>query len=853
MFMKSRYPALFCFAFLILFSAACSEQETLAPNPGSDASEPSDLTDSSDPATGSSEPSDTADPAQPEPEIPDEAELVLMFDANFPPVVRERITAMLTQASQWPIVQADTACPVAMHPDSRVLSFGETEAALISEVQLADLAVEGFIVEAGTACGVPGLGAGGKALNNEVEFNIGMLYGSFALLEELGFAFWHPLEQLIPPTLPTDFGSVSLREEPYWPIRGFQIHTMHPTDLANVLNGWGYTSKDDEAGFEAMRSDWDKVLLWMVANRQNHVHWVLLSAEAWEEWAYSQERLDRLTKLVDQAHSYGLRVGVDVPIALEQQHAFRLIPEQGELADEITAMRERIDYLMSAGFDYLASESGTSEFTHPEPSRMLAWMDELASYLDEAYKSVAYMKIHISSGQVAEGYPDPVTGEDINFNFLTYHADQRLGILPHTVQHYALDDPAPTYGNNGFSHMRDYLQQEAGRRPTVWHPETAYWVSFDIDVPLFLPIYAHRRLHDLRLLAQDEISGNMAMDGARMDGQMVFSSGWEWGYWLNDAVSARAVWNPRIEMATDEDAMADILQRMFKPFGGATAAVTSHLQTVMQNQMELLIEGRVNGQVPDDVNRRNGQAYMSGMDTWDDVADVAGSIPGVPAFAHQPDKLGLVDMRNPLHDPPGYSAEVDPLLTAMEDQFGEDLEVMRALESQIPTHVLPYYDELMDGLEINALRATQVHGLYDYVDGYWDTPEEERMLRMNTARAALDDGLALVAERESHYRLDPERVASWTPNPTAYDYRFMWTTRTLYYWWRDEGKAWLAPVSPCYMNHINPFAVAFGEGLYVQLGELANLVLDGVPGVGSLAECFVAPASEPIMPPDGLR
>ena len=138
-------------------------------------------------------------------------------------------------------------------------------------------------------------------------------------------------------------------------------------------------------------------------------------------------------------------------------------------------------------------------------------------------------------------------------------------------------------------------------------------------------------------------------------------------------------------MATDEDAMADILQRMFKPFGGATAAVTSHLQTVMQNQMELLIEGRVNGQVPADVNRRNGQAYMSGMDTWDDVADVAGSIPGVPAFAHQPDKLGLVDMRNPLHDPPGYSAEVDPLLTAMEDQFGEDLEVMRALEAQIPT------------------------------------------------------------------------------------------------------------------------------------------------------------------------
>ena len=852
--MKSRFLTLLSLSFFVLFSAACSEKETLAPNGGSDVSEPADASDASEPSEASSDPANTADAADPSQiELPEEAELVVLFDPGFPPVVRERITSMLTEASQWPIVQAEATCPAAMHPDSRVLSFGATEAGVIDESELVDLAVEGFIVKSGAACGVPALAAGGKALNDEVDFNIGALYGSFALLEEMGFAFWHPLDQLIPPELPTTFAELSLREEPYWPIRGFQIHTMHPTDMANVLNGWGYTSKDDEEGFEAMRSDWDKVLLWMVANRQNHVHWVLLSAEAWEEWAYSEERLGRLTKLVEQAHSYGLRVGVDVPIALEQQHAFRLIPNQGELADELADMRGRIDYLMRAGFDYLASESGTSEFTHPEPSRMLSWMDEMASYLDEAYNSVAYMKIHISSGQVAEGYPDPVTGEDINFNFLTYHSDQRLGILPHTVQHYALDDPAPTYGNNGFAHMREYLQQEAGRRPTVWHPETAYWVSFDIDVPLFLPIYAHRRLHDLRLLGQDEISGNMAVDGARMDGQMVFSSGWEWGYWLNDAVSARAVWNPRLEMATDEDAMADILQRMLKPFGGATSAVTTHLQTVMQNQMELLIEGRVNGQLPSEVNRRNGQAYMSGADAWDDVADVAGSIPGVPAFAHQPDKLGLVEMRSPLHDPPGYSSEIDPLLTAMENQFGEDLEVMRALESQIPTHVLPYYDELMDSLEINALRATQIHGLYDYVDGYWDTPQDERMERMNTARTALDDGLVLVAERESHYRLDPERVASWTPNPTAYDYRFMWTTRTLFYWWRDEGKAFEAPVSPCYMNHINPFEVAFGEGIYVQLGELANWVLDDVPGVGSLAECFVAPPVEPILPPEGLR
>jgi hypothetical protein len=39
----------------------------------------------------------------------------------------------------------------------------------------------------------------------------------------------------------------------------------------------------------------------------------------------------------------------------------------------------------------------------------------------------------------------------------------------------------------------------------VYYGETAYWVSVDLDVPLFLPLYGERRLHDLRLIAQQEV------------------------------------------------------------------------------------------------------------------------------------------------------------------------------------------------------------------------------------------------------------------------------------------------------------------------------------------------------------
>lgn len=35
-------------------------------------------------------------------------------------------------------------------------------------------------------------------------------------------------------------------------------------------------------------------------------------------------------------------------------------------------------------------------------------------------------------------------------NFLPYYADSSLGIMPHTVQFYTFDDPAPTYVINIF-------------------------------------------------------------------------------------------------------------------------------------------------------------------------------------------------------------------------------------------------------------------------------------------------------------------------------------------------------------------------------------------------------------------
>ncbi|MCA9262132.1 MAG: hypothetical protein KDA61_23100, partial [Planctomycetales bacterium] len=559
------------------------------------------------------------------------------------------------------------------------------------------------------------------------------------------------------------------------------MHTQHPLELTELLQGFGKVGFEDQAGFDAMLDEWDRFLEWEVANGQNGVEWILLWAKSYEAFADSPLRIHRLATLTAHAHAFGIAAGIDAPIAFNQQHSFRLLRKTGDLEVELAEIRQRIDWLMGTDFDFLGTESGTSEFTHPEPDRMLAWMNEVTRHLDEAHDHTPVnIKVHCSTGQVADGYTDPGTNTPTNFNMLARHADQRLGVLAHTVQHYGLDDPAPTYGNENFGYMLDFLLEEVGQRPVFYYPEMTYWVSFDVDVPLFLPLYAERRLSDLRLIAQREdagLAGRGHHAGKRMDGQFIFSSGWEWGYWLGDVVAARAGWNPHVEASDWRSAMHALLRPVERVFGDAGADVVDWIGDVAQSERSLLIEGRVDGKVPSDIVRRNGQAYLQGWETWDDVNTLVESLPTQATMSTQPAKLGLVEMRNPAHAGPGYSKEIEPLLGEMETTFAELASRGEALRARIPPSERDLFDDLADAMQMTALRALQVHGLYDYVDGALALNQSTRRARLADARRALDAAARVVALREPRYRVPANRVASWRPNPTAYAWGYLWTVR----------------------------------------------------------------------------
>ena len=439
----------------------------------------------------------------------------------------------------------------------------------------------------------------------------GAVYGAYAAMERLGFAWLHPLSgptvALHPPRGEDLLEIGILLDGPRWGVRGMHYHTQHPLELTDALQGYDLPMGCEappacgDGGvpcctetFEDMARQIADAFEWCAANRLNRFQWILLGLDRWEPPPDDPRRQERLRSICESSNRFGLLCGAVVAVADKQQHFWvmaKMMSSRQQMADSI---HERVAWLKGAGFDFVSTESGLSEFVSPPEELMLALLNEFARTVNETFGMEATVKVHCSTGQRASGFrdPRPNRAEDaLNMNFLPGIAGDALGVLPHTVQAFALDDAAHNvYGNANFSDMFDYLcfELERGRRQVVWYGESSYWVNVDIDVPLFLPVYAQRRVRDLRLIAAKELSL-----GRRIAGQTTFSSGWEWTYWLNDLVAARAAWDPKLGASTDSDALEQVLEGPLRAaFGGAVAAkLAAWLARVSHEQATLLLKG----------------------------------------------------------------------------------------------------------------------------------------------------------------------------------------------------------------------------------------------------------------------
>ena len=460
--------------------------------------------------------------------------VVVQYDPSIPIEVQNQLSNLVGSSSYTlqSILYNQTVQFDSLPAGSFVLSFGNTNLtnSLISQQELLDVGPEGFIVRSQEENGgkVLLLVTNGNSQNNLDPFvvynNIGLHYGSYELLKQLGYGFLHPLETIIPSEYRVSSDGIDIVESPKWVSRGWHYHTEHPLELTEFLNGMDSDGED----WNDMIDEFFDFSQWLIAQRQNRLEWILLWTQPQNEAAFSSTRQERLTQIVDILHIWGIAAGADVPIAEQQQHAWFMTGPRYSSEVQFRNISQHIDWLMVCGYDFIATESGYSEFTHPNCTLMLTWMNYTTNYLLDNYEGKRiYIKCHCSSGQVCEDYPNPITGEPINFNFLPAYATPDLGVYPHTVQIYDFIQPAPTYGNTNFTYMLEFLVEETGKREVVYHGETAYWVNYDIDVPLFLPpVYGANRLADLRLVAESTDAV-----GREAQGQMNFGSGWEWAYW----------------------------------------------------------------------------------------------------------------------------------------------------------------------------------------------------------------------------------------------------------------------------------------------------------------------------------
>ena len=560
---------------------------------------------------------------------------------------------------------------------------------------------------------------------------LGAQYGTAAALEALGFRFRHPADPYVP-TVPMIAPVSGEEHRPETRVRGMQIHTLHP--IEGYFAFWEPSAKSK---FEAHR-----IIDWLVKNRGNYLQWFALDditdPEIHAAWkVYTRE-------LIDYAHFRGIRVGLGFELFGEanKQQAFDLYDDRTGTIPIATEIAQRLP-LVTDGLPFDAYDLSFGEFFNTDSQTFIDSVNEVKHQLATlAPQAEMHALIHVGAAQVVH-----YMNEDLIYYFLVKYADPGIISDVHTTMFYDLFETASgAYQAQDFSSHRDYLAQQmcAGRKP-AYHPESAYWVAFDDSVPLFLPIYVHNRLLDLQKIRE-------TITCAHLDNHLLFSTGWEWNYWLHDTATMRATY----ELPANTDAL------LTAELGTDLAPAKPLLLAMIDVQRELLHLGGM-------------MAYMSGRDA---VIDLGREI----NIISQPDRTTFDDLAKPGADIAGFTATVMPKLTALSTRFD-------AVDDDAARAGLPdsrWGREIRDGIAIDALRAHFVKALYESTLAGLAGDAGTAGARRAEATKYLDEAAVVVARRHGDLHDDSgRRLLDVSSNKTFYQYGYLHQADTLCYWHRE--------------------------------------------------------------------
>ena len=291
-------------------------------------------------------------------------------------------------------------------------------------------------------------------------------------------------------------------------------------------------------------------------------------------------------------------------------------------------------------------------------------------------------------------------------------------------------------------------------------------VNVDVDVPLYLPLSGQRRLYDLRRTARLERQGAF-----KISGQMNFESGWEFGYSLSNAITARAVWDPVMGVADDWAAYRSMLSHAFGMLEDPLrTSVVGALVALAQTQAEVMVQGLA----PADIVKLNGHAYMSGADTWVDLSRLLG------LSLTQPDKVHVSETSDPLW------GSVLQLLGEMDSRFAAHRAVFSGIEAAaergaaagtLSPSAHRYLREMADGVTLLSLRAAFNYQLYSS-----QTPSQAQGVGApdhSRTRLIIQEAGEVMDRRVAGFRVPVDRIAGWRQGPTTYPFGYVWAAKSL--------------------------------------------------------------------------
>ena len=562
---------------------------------------------------------------------------------------------------------------------------------------------------------------------------LGAQYGLWELLERAGLLYVHPERAILPARLcGRCIGALDQLWQPGYAMRGTHVHTQHPIEYEYALLA------PDEANYPQFQN----LVAYSVARRQNYLEWILLRTADLDSWIHEVRRL------VDYAHLRGLRMGIEAPFAFRQQNTYTLIQPESS-APATAQIAANVDWLMQVPWDFVNVEMGAAEYIPVGDTEQVEWLSFMARYLRQTYPGThTATKVHSTVDQHAESYGD------MNFNYIAQYADSDMGVLPHTVQFYDLYGPAPTYGRENFHDMREFMLSQVGRRPVYYYPETSYWVTFDNDIPIFLPVYMYGRWHDLHQLY-----------GSGITGQINFWSGYEWGSWMGDLASSWAAYAP-------QDDLAMPLQRALSPLGTAAPAAQALLADYIEWQRSELWYA-------------NGIRWLVAWDAADDIGHSLG-------MWYQPHALRLFEVLDLTDEQRAefVATELSQLeaIAQSAQSYADRWQNLTGIDD----YGAEIWLEIGDGMAITALRAAYMVELYrtvvamaeaglEHVDG----GTESVATAFRSAQQLRDQALRVVQHREPYYRFPHAQIAQDRPSMTSYPFGYLRTVTDLWYWDRE--------------------------------------------------------------------